>query len=440
MKFPEVNRLADRFVLPGLKSVVAHGCVNTAETLAYIAVADERKLYLQDGYSCMHRYCEGELHMSEDAAYKRIQAAGAARQFPVLFDAVESGRLHLSAVCMLTPHLTGENVDGLIAAATHRSKAQIATLLAERFPRPDVPTLVMAIEPMGVSLRDHDGQSSDCAPQLAPGQVDVNDVQCVPASVPQFATRAKVTPLAPQRFKVEVTLDGDAHRDLVQAQALLGRDVARGDVAEVLKRALHEYVRRLQRRKCAATERPRPCSRRRSSDPRHVPAAVRRAVWQRDGGQCTFASEQGHRCEERSNLELDHVRPVARGGEATEANLRLRCRPHNQHAADLTYGRSFMDDKRREAKRQAAEARAQKAAAAAARAREHAAAEAEYAAASDVIPGLKILGCRSDDLRLAAKLAAELPDASAGERMHHVLKGLGRASMSRLTHGPRSPN
>jgi hypothetical protein len=162
-------------------------------------------------------------------------------------------------------------------------------------------------------------------------------------------------------------------------------------------------------------------------------------VWERDGSQCTFVSESGHRCEERSGLELDHVIPVARGGEATESNLRLRCRPHNQCAADLAYGRGFMDEKRREAQRQIAEAKAQKAAADAAKARERAAAEAELAAASDVIPALKNLGWRGDDLRYAAKLCAAMPDATRKERVHHCIKTLGRARMSQLTHGSRSP-
>jgi hypothetical protein len=163
-------------------------------------------------------------------------------------------------------------------------------------------------------------------------------------------------------------------------------------------------------------------------------------VWERDGSQCTFVSYTGYRCEERSGLELDHVIPVARGGEATEANLQLRCRPHNQHAADLAFGKGFMDEKRSEAQRQAAEAKAQKAVADAARARERAAAEAELAAASDVIPGLKLLGCRGDDLRYAAHLVAAIPNASTRERMHCAIKGIGRASMSRLTHGARSPS
>ena len=57
---------------------------------------------------------------------------------------------------------------------------------------------------------------------------------------------------------------------------------------------------------------------------------MKRAVWERDGGRCTFVSESGHRCESRTRLEYDHVEPVAQGGQATVKDLRLRCRAHNQ--------------------------------------------------------------------------------------------------------------
>jgi hypothetical protein len=59
--------------------------------LSRIAEVDERKLYLEEGYSSMHAFCVGELHYSEGAAFKRIGAARAARRFPQLFDAVAEG-------------------------------------------------------------------------------------------------------------------------------------------------------------------------------------------------------------------------------------------------------------------------------------------------------------------------------------------------------------
>jgi hypothetical protein len=70
---------------------------------------------------------------------------------------------------------------------------------------------------------------------------------------------------------------------------------------------------------------------------RHVPARVRREVWERDGGRCAFAGTNG-RCEERGFLEFHHVTPYAAGGKTIAANLELRCRPHKSHEAALFFG------------------------------------------------------------------------------------------------------
>jgi 5-methylcytosine-specific restriction endonuclease McrA len=67
-----------------------------------------------------------------------------------------------------------------------------------------------------------------------------------------------------------------------------------------------------------------------------------RAVSKRDGYQCVYTSEAGRRCDARSDLELDHRIPFARGGETTIANLRLLCRPHNLHEAERSYGTEHM--------------------------------------------------------------------------------------------------
>ena len=70
---------------------------------------------------------------------------------------------------------------------------------------------------------------------------------------------------------------------------------------------------------------------------RHIPAAVRRDVWRRDGARCAFVGATG-RCPERGFLELHHVVPFASGGQATTANIELRCRAHNVYEAELSFG------------------------------------------------------------------------------------------------------
>lgn len=150
------------------------------------------------------------------------------------------------------------------------------------------------------------------------------------------APAATVVPLAPERYKIQFTV-GPATRDKFRrAQDLLRQSVPNGDPAEIFDRALTVLVEKLERTKFAAATRPR----RASFTPirnRHIPAAVKRAVAQRDAGQCAFVGPAG-RCVERGALEFHHVVPYAEGGKATAENIQLRCRAHNQYEAEQWFG------------------------------------------------------------------------------------------------------
>jgi hypothetical protein len=358
MKGFSLSHLADHVLLDNLHALVVRDRGTTAELLAHIAEVDARKLYLPAAFSSMYSYCVGELRLSEDAAFKRIRVARAARQFPAVYAAVAEGRLNLSAVVMLAPHLTNKNATDLLAAAAGKSKSELELLIAQRFPQPDLVTHMRAIAP-AVAIAAPPASAPVMTPscQLAPGPVVYNagsQEPRNPAPVAPPAPRAKVSPLSPERYALQVTVGQATHDKLRRAQELLAHALPSGDVAQVLDRALDALILALERRKLAATERPR--QRRSSASKRYIPAEVKRQVSQRDGGQCTFVSESGHRCSERRFLEFDHVDSVARGGYPTSENLRLRCRAHNQYAAERTFGRGFMDAKRQEARRRVARA------------------------------------------------------------------------------------
>lgn len=225
--------------------------------------------------------------------------------------------------------------------------------------------------------------------------------------------RSRVAPLAPGRYALQLTIGQATYEKLRHVQALLGHAVPSGELVEVFDRALDALIARLEHRKCAATPRPRP-RRQASANARHVPAAARRAVWERDGGRCTFVSVVGHRCAARHRLEFDHIQPVARGGRATAKGIRLRCRAHNQYAAECAFGAGFMEWKR-EAKQGRAQAARARAVGVAGEARVHAAAEEE------VVPWLRALGLRASEARRAAAQCETLPDASLEERVRHAL-------------------
>lgn len=80
---------------------------------------------------------------------------------------------------------------------------------------------------------------------------------------------------------------------------------------------------------------------------RHVPASVKREVFARDGGRCSYTDERGERCRETRYLELHHLQPFGLEGEHVAANLTLRCSAHNALAAEQDFGQAFIRQARR---------------------------------------------------------------------------------------------
>ncbi len=214
MSIYALSHLSDSTLLSDLAALVARDRATTAALLAHLAEVDERRLYLPAAYPSLYAYCVGELRMSEDTAYKRIRAARMARQCPAIFATLADGRLSLSSVLLLTPYLTLDTADGLLAAAAHRTNAEIERLLAERFPRPDVPTRVEAMA------------ATTCTDQLAARPVDVLTDQQASGRTETPALRPRVTPLSAERFALQVTIDQDTHDKLRYAQALVWNDLS----------------------------------------------------------------------------------------------------------------------------------------------------------------------------------------------------------------------
>jgi len=260
-----LSHVEDSVLLRDLAALVSQDGATTADLLAHIAEVDARRLYAEAGHSSMFAYCVDGLHLSEDATAKRIQAARAARRFPVLFTALADGRLHLTAVWLLAPHITPENVAELIEAATHRKKSEIEDLVVRRFgPREYRVRLLTPI----------------ASPQHAPGHVG-------PATLDAFEQYARADPgaegsggsgeteehapghvgsetpegggateqhapghvEAARRFLLQLMI-GEGTRDKLQhAIALLSHSVPSGDVAQVLDRALETLIEHLEKRK-----------------------------------------------------------------------------------------------------------------------------------------------------------------------------------------------
>src|SRR5262245_41064228 len=105
----QLSALSDDRLLAEVKECAHNERRSTAELVAHLAVLDERGLYRRQGCASLFTYCTQVLLLSNDAAYNRIQAARAARKFPIILYMLASGAVNLTTIKRLAPHLTTEN-------------------------------------------------------------------------------------------------------------------------------------------------------------------------------------------------------------------------------------------------------------------------------------------------------------------------------------------
>jgi hypothetical protein len=332
-----LTTLSNHELLAETARLVAVERQGTAQLIAHLAEIDARELHLGEGYSSLFAYCTQALHLSESAAYDRIMAARASRRFPIVLARLMNGAVTLTTVRLLGPHLTSDNCERCLDAASYKTKREVENLVASLAPQPDVTASVRRV------------------PAARPGQAPVSEALLVPSGEPAEAvpapadrpaptaplataspTRALVAPLAPERYLIRVTVSGDAHAKLRRAQDLLRHAIPNGDPAAIVERALTVLVEQLERTRLGTVRSPR-SSTTVVPNSRRVPANVRRLVWKRDAGQCAFVGSQG-RCAETACLEFHHVMPYAAGGMTSVENLALRCRAHNVHEAVQHFG------------------------------------------------------------------------------------------------------
>ena len=139
----EFHLLSDDELLRRLSELLSRSRQVEAELVAHIGEVDERRLYAREACSSMFAYATDVLHLSEHEAYERITTARASRRYPLLLEMLRDGRLHLSGIGKLAPHLTEENQRGPPRPSRAPDQAsEIEELLAELSPRPDAPSVM----------------------------------------------------------------------------------------------------------------------------------------------------------------------------------------------------------------------------------------------------------------------------------------------------------
>ena len=383
--------LSHRDLIARFARLLAHERKATAELLRTMAAIDRRRLWAEEGYPSFFAFCVERYRMSEAMANKRIRAARAARQFPVIFRMIASGEIHLTGVGQLAKHLTEENHQEVLARAKHKTMREIDELVAELAPQPDrASRLALAPQPHGcggtaapiecddraraekvaasnTTLERAEAREGEGGVSVGGGEVTAGRSDDEPVGQASEARESGTTalravgrgtrapdpqPIAPRRYRLSVTLSQEGHDRLRELQGVLGHQVPDGDPAAIVEKALEVLLAQALKTKAAQTERPRksaesePAESDSAGNTRSIPAAVRREVWQRDEGRCAFISASGHRCGSQRLVEFHHVRPFAKGGGHGVDNIELHCRAHNALHAEQDYGHRFMESKR----------------------------------------------------------------------------------------------
>ena len=315
-----VGSLSDSDLLSATRELVKRAGVVEADILLHLGEVEERKLFAACAHPSMIAFCVNELGFSEDAAFTRIFVARAARRLPSMVEALRSGRVHLTGLRLLAPHLTVENVSDVLERAAGKSTREIEELIARLAPRPDVPATIRKLPARRASF----------------GVVGWNE------KAKQH--RPIVEPLSEGRYRMQFTASRALKDKLRHAQDLLRHRIPDGDPGTVFEKALDLLIYEVEKERFAIVANPKQGK---SRDPgtgsRYIPAAIRRAVFARDLGRCTFVDAQGRRCRATSCLEFDHVAGFARNPVHSIEGIRLRCRAHNLYDAEKMYGRDFMD-------------------------------------------------------------------------------------------------
>ena len=343
-------------LLTRLRELVVRDHIHEAELIAHLAEVDARRLYLEQACPSMFDYCVRVLRFAEGVAYKRIAVARAAREFPELLAAIERGELHLTAASLIAPHLNRECAVAWLKAARHKTAREIKQWIADRKPKDHVKASVRKVVERRLVLDVPKG--AEVGGAIRSGALRLRDpASCVAA--PQRAVRAAANdmtkrsgassePLGGNRYSVRVTIDSVAHDEMQELRALLRHQIPDGDVAKIVERAIHALLEQARKQKRGACSARTPVTTPTRTDApskrpaRKIPTAIRRAVWERDRGRCSFKSREGRRCGTRDFLEFHHHVPWARCQQHRESNIHLRCRAHNLHAAELDFGASYM--------------------------------------------------------------------------------------------------
>lgn len=354
----DCRELSDADLARDLRFLAQRDCHGLAKLLAHLAEFDRRQLCVEGGGESLFAYCTRVLGYDEFDAFRRIRAARTIGKYPAVLPMIQEGKISLSAICVLHPYLTKENHKSWFTEVAGRSRRYIESLIAARHPQGARPDQTRRFAPYSAPLAPSAppqaievGPASQLGPTIVPGGTSPTVARSsitFPAARPH--EWQAMVPISIDRIRVGFDAGIVVMQLIDRARQILRHKFPEGRLEDVIKEALELLLdRKDPQRKlmlktagfvkdgsASATVDSRPRFLRARTEGRYIPARVKTAVWERDGGRCSWRDSDGLVCGSKDWIEYDHVTPFAKGGRSdSPRNVRLLCRRHNSKSARL---------------------------------------------------------------------------------------------------------
>ena len=294
-----LENLSDKELLARTHEVIHEERKMTVKVLWHLRELERRQVFAARGFASLFDFCVQALGFSEGAASRRIRAMRLTREVPGVAKAIQSGQASLTTVSYLQSFLqqerklrqkayTAEEKEALLKAIENKTKTQ-----CEKF--------FYSISPASALPRE----------------------------------RARV--ISEELTELRFHADQELMNKLERVRGLLAHKEVKAEEAPPAEAGAVS----------TSPENEAPCQiepeRRVPQDWRYIPVALRRFIWKRDQGKCTYVDpDTGRACTSRYGIEFDHTLPLAQGGTTCAENLRLLCRAHNVYEATQSFGTDVM--------------------------------------------------------------------------------------------------
>jgi 5-methylcytosine-specific restriction endonuclease McrA len=345
--FDSLRSRSPREILSNTDRLVAHERKITLHLLEHLCEIERQRYYLELGYGSMFQYCTAHLRYSEPAALRRMRAARCLAIAPQLHPLLESGDINTTTLAMVAKYLSAKNAGDVIAAIRGKSKRAVERYVAGLEPATALPPdrVRAIVVPVLTSITERqttvagDDKKSSTVEEVTP-----TGCASVLESSPPAVVERQVLQLK-RMARVEFTAHEELMEKLDRVRSLVSHVLPTNASLEQLIDFMADFVierkdpiKRHERRQARAANQGGAASPTAPTNLRQIPAAVRDEVFTRDR-RCTYVGPDGRRCNSTHVLQVDHIKPVARGGAAVIDNLRLLCAYHNRLESERLMGK-----------------------------------------------------------------------------------------------------